>query len=181
MTDIGCPQCGHRALSVATRCPKCGHEFSAELIHPRTPSPERRLPRPAWVAGGALAAVVAAGLVVGGWGSGPNVEGPLTATRSAALAESAADSGAAAVQPPAPRVAPPAAEPPLLRYATTWINVRAARGTRGRPVRVLSPGDPVLVDSLVGGWYRVVEQGRTVGYASRRLFASRHAADGPER
>jgi len=32
---------------------------------------------------------------------------------------------------------------------------------------VLEPGQAVLVDSLVGGWYRVVIDGRSIGYAYR--------------
>jgi hypothetical protein len=73
------------------------------------------------------------------------------------------------------------AERPLLRYATTWINLRAARGPSGTAIRVLNPGDSVLVDSLVSGWYRVIEKGQPVGYAHRRFLASRHPADTPER
>ena len=33
MAYIECPECGHRALSVATRCPKCGHAFPARPLH----------------------------------------------------------------------------------------------------------------------------------------------------
>jgi hypothetical protein len=34
-------------------------------------------------------------------------------------------------------------------------------------VAVLNPGDAVLVDSLVRGWYRVLVDGRAVGYVHR--------------
>jgi hypothetical protein len=44
---------------------------------------------------------------------------------------------------------------------------------------VLQPGDAVLVDSLVRGWYRVVADGRTVGYAHRRYLAATPPAAAP--
>jgi len=53
----------------------------------------------------------------------------------------------------------------LQRYASTWVNVRDRRGPDAAPVRVLDPGEAVLVDSLVGGWYRVVIDGQAIGYA----------------
>jgi len=34
-------------------------------------------------------------------------------------------------------------------------------------VRVLNPGEAVLVDSLKRGWYRVLADGRIVGYVHR--------------
>jgi hypothetical protein len=55
----------------------------------------------------------------------------------------------------------------LLRYATTWVNVRAGRSLHAAVVRVLKPGEVVLVDSLRMGWYRVLADGRTLGYAAR--------------
>jgi hypothetical protein len=55
----------------------------------------------------------------------------------------------------------------LTRYARTWVNVRDGRAQATPSVRVLTPGEPVLVDSLRGGWYRVLAEGRTVGYVHR--------------
>jgi hypothetical protein len=34
-------------------------------------------------------------------------------------------------------------------------------------VAVLNPGDAVIVDSLVRGWYRVLVDGRALGYVHR--------------
>ena len=184
MTDIECPQCGHRALSVATRCPRCGHEFPPELLHHRTPSSARGRRPPALLLGGALAAVLAAGLLLRSSGPSrpeatpaPAVRTAVTAARAGPPAEPRADSLSSA--PLAPARAPATAAPGQLRYATTWVNVRAARGPRAAPLRVLDPGDSVTVDSLVGGWYRVVDRGRAVGYAHRRFLAARHPADLP--
>jgi hypothetical protein len=175
MTDIECPQCGHRALSVATRCPRCGHEFPPELLHHRTPSSARgRRPRGLLLLlGGALAAVLAASLLLRNSGPRRPEATPAPAVRTAVTAARAG--------PTEPRgdSLPLTAEPGQLRYAATWVNVRAARGPRAAPVQVLEPGDSVTVDSLVGGWYRVVDRGRPVGYAHRRFLAARHPADPP--
>ncbi len=78
--------------------------------------------------------------------------------------------GPAAAPPPAapPQAAPPLAAPTgdqLRRYATTWVNVRDRRSPDAAPVRVLNPGEAILVDSPVGGWYRVVIDGQPIGYA----------------
>ncbi|NNG15485.1 MAG: SH3 domain-containing protein [Gemmatimonadales bacterium] len=53
---------------------------------------------------------------------------------------------------------------PLQRYARTWVSIREGRSDSAAAVRTLSPGEAVLVDSLSGGWYRVVVDGRTEGY-----------------
>jgi hypothetical protein len=55
----------------------------------------------------------------------------------------------------------------LTRYAQTWVNVRDGRAQTAPSVRVLNPGEPVVVDSLRGGWYRVLTEGRTLGYVHR--------------
>ena len=74
--------------------------------------------------------------------------------------------------PPAPAPAPEPATPvgAVRRYAGTWINVRSGRNNRAPVIRILHPGDPVVVDSLVRGWYRVVSRGEAVGYLDRRLL-----------
>lgn len=205
MTNIQCPQCGHLALSVATRCPRCGHEFASDLLHPLPPMPRRPWLRPALNA--AAAVVVVAGLALLARGnarvrsSAPSAESappapiatpaadttppaPVAGPPVAAAPVPAAPVPAARTPAAAPRTAPlPAAEPPvasdlLRRYATEWVNVRARRSMGGAPVLVLRPGDSVSVDSLVRGWYRVVKNGRGVGYAHRRFLAASPGAAG---
>jgi len=178
MTDIQCPQCGHLALSVATRCPRCGHEFSAELLQPLPASPERAWLRPALLAAAGVAVVGGLALLAPGAAPAPPSSSPVP------TAAPPADRPVAS--PPAPaRTEPlPAAEPPpatgtVRRWATNWINVRRNRGMGGTRVRVLQPGEAVLVDSLVRGWYRVVTDGRTQGYAHRRWLAAAPPASAP--
>ncbi len=57
------------------------------------------------------------------------------------------------------------------RYITIWANVREERRPIAPVVTVLEPGQPVLVDSLRGEWYRVVEDGQKVGYVYSGLVA----------
>jgi hypothetical protein len=58
-----------------------------------------------------------------------------------------------------------------LRWATTWVNVRAGRSGSSEAVRVLNPGDQVGVDSLGRGWFRVLIDGVPVGYVDRSFLA----------
>jgi hypothetical protein len=44
MPYIECPDCGHKALSVATRCPRCGHAFPARPLQRVDPSRGRDWP-----------------------------------------------------------------------------------------------------------------------------------------
>ena len=78
-------------------------------------------------------------------------------------------SGQAAQASPAE---PPPAGRGVRRYAQTWVNVRQSRNVAAPAVRVLNPGEAVLVDSLRGGWYRVLAEGRTVGYVYRSRLDS---------
>ena len=181
MTDIQCPQCGHRALSVATRCPRCGHEFSAELLHPLPPLPDRPWLRPALAAVGAVAVVVALSLLLGNddeavrAAAGSASDTPTSPTPPTPAPAIAATPAAPVAAAPPPRSVPLAAVPAAAasrRYATNWINVRRDRSLGAPLVRVLRPGDAVMVDSLVRGWYRVVSEGRTEGYAHRRYLAA---------
>ena len=55
----------------------------------------------------------------------------------------------------------------IRRYAQTWVNVRGDRTRSAPTVAMLNPGDSVTVDSLVRGWYRVLVDGRTLGYVHR--------------
>ena len=178
MIDILCPRCGHRALRVATRCPRCGHEFPPELLQPFSPPHPRALPRLALMLGGAAtAALVVAALLVRGRSvpdAAPTAPGPsLPAPRAEKVAM---PSDARSAPAPAPTVGPP-----LLRYATTWINVRAYRGMGGAAVRVIDPGEAVTVDSLAGGWYRVLDRGTPVGYAHRSFLTAQRPAARPDR
>ncbi|HUF35085.1 MAG TPA: SH3 domain-containing protein [Gemmatimonadales bacterium] len=186
MTDIECPRCGHRALSVATRCPRCGEPFPAELIHPPKLRPDRPWLAPALAIGGGIVALAVLGsLLEDGGGSGSAVVTPPTAVApdSAPAVRGARDpdstTDGARLAAPAPAPAPAATPVARRRYATTGVNVRESRRAGAREVRVLDPGEPVLVDSLVGGWYRVVEDGRTLGYAHRRFLGVAPPASSP--
>src|SRR6476469_3294503 len=53
------------------------------------------------------------------------------------------------------------------RYALTWVNIHGERTQSSPTVGILNPGDPVLADSLVRGWYRVSVEGRILGYVYR--------------
>jgi hypothetical protein len=191
MAYIECPSCGKTALSVSSRCPHCGLLFSVGVIPPAEPS---RLSRPVFMVG-ALVALAVVVLVVNNLTKPrvapprPAVaalapaesqpEPPVVVSAPPIREEPLPQAPDAAVEsspPPAaaPRVAAPsqAAPPPsvptgeqLRRYATTWVNVRPRRSPDAAPVRVLDPGEAMLVDSLVGGWYRVVIGGQSIGYA----------------
>jgi hypothetical protein len=39
-------------------------------------------------------------------------------------------------------------------------------------VRILKPGDSLVVDSLRQGWYRAVDGGETLGYVARNLVGA---------
>jgi hypothetical protein len=75
----------------------------------------------------------------------------------------------AAESTPSPPEQPPAGRQ-LLRYVTTWVNVREGRSRRSPVAFILEPGEAVLVDSLIRGWYRVVVDGEILGYAARPYF-----------
>jgi hypothetical protein len=162
-----CPECGKRALSIATRCPGCGREFP--------PKPERhkglRLDFGRYFPPVAVVAVLAAGAAL------------ITATldrpaRPPVLVEEETSSVAAAPRleaaSPAPAPTPPAGE---LRVARTWTKVRIGRSTRADLAAVLLPGDTVTVDSLSHGWYRVALEGEVLGYSHESTLG----AAGPKR
>ena len=177
MAYFECPSCGKTALRVAHRCPHCGLNFTADMIPPAEP---RRL-RGLWVVVGAVVASLAVVVVarnrmdarpappppaVSAVAPPVQVEPPRPTDTAVAVTETPP------VAAPPPDVAPPVAAPPaaatrdqLRRYATTWVNVRERRGPNATAVRVLEPGEAVLVDSLAGGWYRVVIDGQPIGYA----------------
>jgi hypothetical protein len=170
MSSIECPECGHQALSVATRCPRCGHAFPARPLIRHAAS---RRDWPSALLAGVI--VVGAVLVVATlrWpGRTPAADG--SADGSAAAPATTSPPARAQVAPaptvsraPSPPSLPVSPTGGLTRYARTWVNVRDGRAQATPSVRVLTPGEPVLVDSLRGGWYRVLAEGRTVGYVHR--------------
>ncbi|HEY7026989.1 MAG TPA: SH3 domain-containing protein [Gemmatimonadales bacterium] len=60
-----------------------------------------------------------------------------------------------------------AASPQVQRYAKDWVNVRSRRMPGARIVLVLNRGQAVMVDSLKQQWWRVVVDGKGVGYVYR--------------
>jgi hypothetical protein len=177
MTYIQCPQCGQRALSVATRCPRCGHGFPTELFqHPVFPKPGSRNLRPVLAVAGALVAAALVVLLVRHRAASMEVAvspvavsvdtAPSIPSQPGRETPASAGDSSGPVAPPHPAVPPPVGQQ-LQRYARTWVNVRGGRGRGASTVRVLNPGDAVLVDSLVRGWYRILVDGRTLGYADR--------------
>ena len=176
MAYIECPKCRQRALSVATRCPHCGHSFPTEFIQHPVSEPQLPKLRPGLVIAGALAAVAVVVVIVQHRAGSKTV----TIPPEAALVDSAPSIPAqpppdtpapvgdtSVATAPLPSVVPPPLAPQLQRYTTTWVNVRGGRSRAAPAVRVLRPGQAVLVDSLRRGWYRVLVNGRTLGYVHR--------------
>lgn len=185
MTYTECPQCGRKALSVATRCPHCGVAFPSKPFQRSVPGYRFDRLRPALaVVGVLLLGAVLLTVVL------PRLESRATSPARAAPSgetspTSAASPGAvpsdsavdgdssedvAPVQPPAVPSQPitPALPGPLAqRFARTWVNVRGGRSRTAPAIRVLNPGDAVQVDSLSRGWYRVLIDGRAAGYVHR--------------
>jgi ribosomal protein L37E len=195
MTYMECPQCGRKALSVATRCPHCGVAFPSKPLRRSAPGYRLDRLRPVLalggvlLLGGALLAVVVPRLgqkgaaPARGTPSGetsPTLATPPGAVPADSAAEAVASDGvapeagapdrAAPAQPRAASTAsvtPTPASPLATRFARTWVNVRDARSRAAPAVRVLNPGDAVQVDSLIRGWYRVLIGGRAAGYVHR--------------
>ncbi len=179
--DIECPRCGARALSVATRCPRCGEAFPTELVQHPPLRPLRPWLRPVLALGAIVIVVVAIAALFGereetGELAAPppadtTPEIPAPEIPAAPMGAAAAPAAGGAGPAPLPAAeAPVPAGGPERRYATTWVNLRQDRGTRSPVMAVLNPGEPVLVDSLSRGWYRVSAEGRTLGYAHRRYL-----------
>jgi hypothetical protein len=178
MPDIECPNCGHRALSVATRCPRCGFAFPAELLQ-LPAGMDRGWGRLTLGIGGALAVVMILALL-GRRDGGTGEPDPAAGIAADALVPGGvppapdtlpAKASAARVTPRASSEPPPTPATGLLRrYARTWVNVRESRSARAGILRVLQPGDAIEVDSLSRGWYRVVDNGRSAGYTHRALL-----------
>jgi uncharacterized protein YgiM (DUF1202 family) len=170
MTYIECPQCGQKALSVATRCPRCGHNYPPQPIHRHTLGPELTRFRPLLPIVGIIVAGVVLVVMIARWATpAPSalvdtvpVVAPPPEPQSAPVAAVATDVPVVASAPAAPT-----SGAGMKRYARTWINVRGGRARAAPVVQVLKPGESVTVDSLTRGWYRVLTGGRPVGYVHR--------------
>jgi len=191
---VECPDCGKRALSVATRCPHCGFHFPPRRIVRPSPTPSFGASRGMIAVGGAVLTLLIVALVVRhGRAAGertaaaparpvdsmpvPSAPAPRAATAKGSTPARAAKGAAAGgadssrVSTAAPGSAPSSGASPAAlgnrRYAQTWVNVREDRTRSAPTVGMLNPGDAVTVDSLVRGWYRVLVDGRTLGYVHR--------------
>lgn len=160
-----CPQCGKRALSIATRCPGCGGEFPAREI--RAGGGAREMG--GFVTSGRLAAAVGVAAVVASAQFGGS---------SQPLEEQTASVGGEVAEMPAIRMdtadvivvrAEPAGK---LLLAKDWTHVRKSRSVKGELEAMLMPGDTVLADSLSKGWYRVALEGEVLGYAHHTTLVS---------
>ncbi len=193
MPEIECPQCGHRALGVATRCPRCGHEFPPNLIQPLPSTAERHWVRWSVMGAVALALIIAIGKFgryesASTTGKPPRPEAAATAVAETMPRDTIRRDS---TPPPLPQpqqqpqavpqerrrdVPPSAPAVPAAgqeqRYATVFVNVRRTPSAGSTTVAVLNPGDAVLVDSLRRGWYRIIRDGRVLGYADRRYLST---------
>lgn len=174
-----CLECGKRALSFATRCPGCGIPLPdpAPFDESSFPSSNRFL----WVKVGM--AVAASGVMLALLARGPGRPAPLGAETSfvkpvivetpgiveAVLAVTSSPA------PKAPRDAPTAVAPATTAgvslVAKGWTHVRSRRTVNSMLEAVLTPGDTVVCDSLVNGWYRVALYGEVLGYAKEGTLA----------
>ncbi|MGH7498413.1 MAG: SH3 domain-containing protein [Gemmatimonadales bacterium] len=151
-TYVQCSKCGKRALSVATRCPQCGYEFPTRPLAPaRRELDLRRYLAVLAVAGVAAVLIMLVVSVAVRIRTTP-------AEPATPVAAPGPDTAIVAASPPAPPTGPER------RFARTWTKVRTRRTVTGDVVAVLLPGDTVLVDSLVRGWWRVTLDGRPLGY-----------------
>jgi hypothetical protein len=185
MTYMECPQCGRKALSVATRCPHCGVAFPSRPLQRFAPGYRLDRLRPVLAVGGVLVLGAVLLTVVlprlelkpaaPAPGASPGETSPTLATPPDSVPADSVVEGhrsdtVAPDQTPAVSSAPITPTPPsplATRFARTWVNVRGGRGRAAPAVRVLNPGDAVQVDSLSLGWYRVLIDGRAAGYVHR--------------
>ena len=184
MSYLTCTNCGQKALSVATRCPHCGRPFDSRPFRYSASRARRsRIPLGLLIAGAVVIVLVVIG-VRPKFSVAPPVRPPAKAI--AATAESLP--GVPSPAPRAPVESPPppsdstrqvastpTAEPVdagavQRRYASTWMNVRADRSNTAPVIRILRPGEVVLVDGLKQGWYRVVTDRQAMGYVDQRYL-----------
>jgi hypothetical protein len=170
-----CGKCGKRALSFATRCPGCGIALPSPAPFEEGSIPDSKRALRMKVA----MAVVASGVMLVLLARGPVRPAPLGAETSfvkPVMVEKPAMLGSvmAATRAPAPvgsarlemttAVAPTTTGGvPLI--AKEWTHVRSGRTVNSTLEAVLTPGDTVVGDSLVNGWYRVALYGEMLGYA----------------
>ena len=173
-----CDACGKRALSIAIRCPGCGREFPARVV-PRSDGVEvGRFLTPKGVAMALAAVAVLASATLGRAGQPreEKAEAGTSMVRTGREVESSPEVESSMVRTGPPETATVAALPAKsgsdLRVAHGWTDVRQSRSVRAPLEAVLTPGDTVLADSLVQGWYRVAMEGEVLGYAQRSTLAA---------
>src|SRR5215217_7615064 len=115
MSSIECPQCGHLALSVATRCPRCGHAFPPRPLI-RHATPRRDWPS-ALLAGVIVVGAVLAVTLLRRPGRSPAVDGAATAPPATA--------------PPATSQPPPVRDSPARGGSTVPPAISPGRGPGG--------------------------------------------------
>ena len=169
-----CPECGKRALSIATRCPGCGCELPAPVAPPDSRALELRdLLTPQRIAAALTVVAVLAAATLGRTSQPREDHAALVTADFIPVVSKAASSTAAIAPPDTARVAAaPAESTGELLVARTWSNVRKLRSARAPLEFVLTPGDTVLADSLEGGWYRVALEGDVLGYARRSTLVT---------
>jgi hypothetical protein len=169
-----CDACGKRALSIAIRCPGCGREFPARVV-PRSDGLElgRFVTRKGVATALAVVAVLAsATLGRAGQPREEKAEVGLSMARTGREVESESSMMRTGPLETATVAAPPAESGSDLRVARSWTDVRKSRSVRAPLEAVLTPGDTVLADSLVQGWYRVAMEGEVLGYAQRSTLTA---------
>ena len=165
-----CSQCGKRALGIATRCPGCGSALLSPAVREVGRGPDlSRLLTPGVVAGLIVIAIVlAAAALTRSHRSPRQPPAPVADSASTTSRVAYTTQAAARVEAPTPARVPAAGE---VLVAKTWTNVRKSRDKLAGVEGVLLPGNTILADSLVGGWYRVVREGRVFGYVHRSTLA----------
>ena len=168
-----CLECGKRALSFATRCPGCGIELPDPApFGAHTPDLNRFL----WVK--IVMAALAAGVMLALLARGPGSPAPLGAETSlVASLPSEIPTPVGDLPTTTPRLdtttvaAPAMATAGMPLIAKGWTHVRSRRTVNATLEAVLTPGDTVVADSLVNGWYRVALYGEVLGYAKQATLA----------
>lgn len=164
----GCPTCGARALSIATRCPGCGGEF---LAGEEPNGTGRRLPRLSIPLSAPAVVLAGIGIVVASQvGRTASVREERSSLGAAVTADVPTEVGAAGTGavPDSVAATPAGRAPPLaaaVLVTDRTIYLRQARSRSAALEAVLEPGDTLAVDSLSGGWYRVRFEGAVMGYA----------------
>jgi hypothetical protein len=94
-------------------------------------------------------------------------------------AAAATQSDTVVAETPAPVAAPitalvpdrPTEQPEtIVKWTSTWVNVRDGRSPAAAILRVLDPGERVEVADLQRGWWAVYSEGVRIGYVARSLM-----------